>query len=378
MPMTESSWTSRAMECLYQLADYSYVNMCLTHSSSHRSLYYGGAGIAYAFWKAACHLEDPEWLHHARLWIDNVDAAPEDDRMLRIPEKPNEPIQIQIHDSFFLGNRGVSFTQLLIAHSEDNPMQYERALSAFTAPERERLSKQELFQGIAGRLIGCALLFSETNDERLREHGNSLAKDLISTAQVRGTMDPWRDNHRLGLAHGRGGNLYALLLWSQEARHAPPDWLLESLGKFARSGREQKHGAAWPTDERNERRYMNTWCNGAPGLILLWCLAYRYYGETVFLETARSAAEYCINEPDPLVGNICCGAAGVSYALLSLHAIDSGGPWRNHALRYATLAIKGMMDSHYRLSLYRGLAGIVCLMLDMANPEEALQPVIQA
>jgi hypothetical protein len=122
---------------------------------------------------------------------------------------------------------------------------------------------------------------------------------------------------------------------------------------------------------------MNSWCNGAPGLILLWSLAFSLYEDPLFIETARATGEYCIHQPDHKVGYLCCGAAGVSYALLSLNRIDPGGPWLSNAAHYSDLAIKGLMDKHCRLSLYRGLAGVVCLMLDMENPEEAMQPAVE-
>lgn len=35
------------------------------------------------------------------------------------------------------------------------------------------------------------------------------------------------------------------------------------------------------------------------------------------------------------------------------------------------------MIAGYRLGLYTGLAGVVCLMLDMMEPEEARQPGFQ-
>ena len=375
--MTKSKWMSKAMDGLGELAECSFKNMCLIHHPPYRSLYVGGAGIAYTFWKAACLLDEPEWLHQARFWIDHVAAAPEDDRIQKLPEDPKEVFKIQIKDSLFFGNRGVSFTQALIAHSEDNPLLFKRALKAFTAPESERLTVQELMQGIAGRLIGCALLFAETGEERLKEHGDSLAEDLLGTAKVSKGITPWQDNHLLGLAHGRAGNYYALLLWSKETGYLLPEWIFTGLKEYAESGRKQDFGISWPIDERNEKKYMNSWCNGAPGLIHLWSLAYRLYEDPLFLETARESAEYSIHQRDHAMGHICCGAAGVSYALLSLNRIDPDGEWLSHTSHYFDLAVNGLMDKHSRLSLYRGLAGIVCLILDMENPEEAMQPVVE-
>ena len=100
--MTKSVKIIKAEEKLRELAQYSYKNMCLIHSPPYRSLYAGGAGIAYTFWRAACLLDEPEWLHHARFWIDHVVAAPEDDpnikpvsleEVIRVFKENNEKIK---------------------------------------------------------------------------------------------------------------------------------------------------------------------------------------------------------------------------------------------------------------------------------------------
>jgi len=365
------------MQGLQELAAYSYKNMCIIHVPPYRSLYAGGAGIAYTFWKAACCLDEPEWLHHARFWIDHVAAAPDDDRIVALPEKPDETVEFQIKDSFFLGNRGVSFVQALIANSEDDPLLFKRALKTFTAPESRRLAVQEFFQRIAGNLVSCTLLLSETGDERFKKHGDSLAEDLLSTAKASNGVNPWKNNPLLGLAHGRAGNYYALLLWAKETGYSLPEWILAGLREYAQSGRKRDYGISWPIDERDEESYMNSWCNGAPGLILLWSLAYSFYKDTLFLETAKAASEYVIHRSERAVGHLCCGAAGISYAFLSLNRIDPDCPWLNHAINYADSAVNGLMDKNVLLSLYRGLAGVICLMLDMGNPKEARQPALE-
>jgi hypothetical protein len=347
------------------------------HHPPYRSLYIGGAGIAYTFWKAACLLDDPEWLHHARFWIDHVAAAPEDNPSAPHPENAGRVTEYAISDSFFLGNRGVAFVQALVAHAEDNPTSLKRATRGLTAPEGKRLEVQELFQGISGRLLACALLEAEIGDDSFREHGDSLATDLIETANFSVGSVPWRSNHALGLAHGRAGNYYALLHWSKETGYSLPDWILPSLRQYAQLGQRRAHGMSWPVDDRNESRHMNTWCNGAPGLVFLWTQAYSLFGDDLFLETARAAAEYALHEPDHRIAGLCCGAAGMTYALLALNRADPKRPWLDHAHHYCDLAVEGAADIHARLSLYRGSAGVACLLLDMLEPDEAMMPALE-
>lgn len=372
--MSGSKWKERALDRLGTLAECSFKSFKLIHRPPYRSFNSGATGIAYTFWKAACILDDPEWLHHARFWIDHVDATPEDDSIVEMPEQEGSTAEIQVEDSFYHGNRGVRFVQALIAYAQNDSRCFNNAVDKFVKPEKKRLEVQEMLQGIAGRLVGCAVLLNETGIEFFEEHGNALAGDLIGSARISGDGIPWGNNHRLGLAHGRAGNYYALLVWSKVSGRKLPDWVLDELVKYADSGTKQEHGISWPIDERYPDRYMNSWCNGAPGLLHLWSLAYRVYGEPVFLETARKTGEFCVHLEDYAFGHICCGAAGVSYGLLSLNSIDPDGPWLDHTTRYAEIAFGGKLITQYRLSLYTGSAGIACLMLDMERPESAEQP----
>jgi len=376
--MKNSKWKSAALSGLRELAEYSYDKLLLIHSPPHRSISYGGAGIAYAFWKAACVLDSPEWLNQARFLIDHVAAAPEDGRLAKLPLHEAGEFDVQVEDSLFYGNRGLQFAQILIGHAEDNPNLYEKALKLFISPESKRMKQQELLQGIAGRLIGCALLYRQTALTDLKSYGDALAADLMETANISDHNIPWADNHRLGMAHGRAGNYYALLRWSAESGYKLPEWVYNGLHDYAVSAIPQKHGISWPIDEREESRYMNSWCNGAPGLILLWELAYRTSNnDPLFLDTALAAGEYCVHLGAYSYGHLCCGAAGVSYAMLCLNRINPEGPWLEHAYRFAEQARQGLMIKHWRMSLYHGLAGVICLMLDLDNVQEAQQPIME-
>jgi len=374
---TDRGWRAQAQVRLEELDTCSYPALCHLHGTPHRSLYTGGAGIAYVFWRAACRLQEPHWLHQARSWIDRVEASPEDERRMSTPDDPGQAIDIRVKDSFFLGNRGVVFAAALIANAEDNAEMLRQTRKAFCAPPAEPDDVEELFRGTAGQLVGSVLLLKETGEEPLRKHALTLARDLLATARPGAGGRPWPGNHRLGLAHGRAGNYYALLLCARETDLSLPDWIHAALCDFAASGRPQNRGVRWPVDERREGRFVDTWCNGAPGLIMLWSLAYEVYHDPLFLATARATGEYCVQRRAPRVGTLCCGAAGTCYAFLSLHRIDPGGPWLERAIEHAHLALQTPCDRYYRLSLYRGTAGLVCLLMDMEDPAEAAMPLLE-
>jgi eukaryotic-like serine/threonine-protein kinase len=375
--MSRGSRTAQGIAVLEELARCSFPLMCTIHRSPFRSLYAGGAGIAYALWRAACLLGEPEWLHLARAWIDQAAAAPLDEPSITTPDDPKHSVAVHVQDSFYLGARGVWFVQSLVAHAEDNPLMLREARKAFTSPSLEEVREQELLQGIAGRLVGCTLLWRETGEAPLEKHARVLAQDLLSAAGVPADTTPWADNHRLGLAHGRAGNFYALLLWAKETGSELPEWVGAGLRQLAAAAKERSHGISWPVDDRGEDRYMDTWCNGAPGFVHLWSLAYQLYHDPLYLTLAKQAGEYCAYRRRQMVGTLCCGAAGYSYAFLRLHCMDPGGPWLDHARRHADIAAQSRMDPYARLGLFRGLAGLACLLLDLENPREARLPALE-
>jgi serine/threonine-protein kinase len=371
--MNREAYLEKARKGLAHLASHSFENYRLVQSPPYRSFNFGAAGVAYLFWKAACLLEETDWLHYARLWIDHVLAAPEDDPEILDPDRGRVVHRLQVRDSFYYGNRGVYFVQALIAHAEDDPRALASGLRAFNEESTGGLKDEELLEGMAGRLVGCALLYRETGLDALKTFGDGLAKALEETAAT-GDGVPWETNPRLGLAHGRAGNYYGLLVWAHAAGYEPPGWVWQGLERYAGSGVRHGRGVSWPVSVQDESAYMNSWCNGAPGLVHLWALAYRLTENPLYLETARKTAAYAADQPDHRIAHLCCGAAGAAYGLLALHRVDPGGDWLAQAEKQAALCLEGVLEPEWHLSLYKGEAGRTSLMLDLAYPSEARQP----
>lgn len=372
--MNRSKWKEKALKSLENLSDCSFDNFKIIHKPPYRSLNSGAPGIAYTFWKAACLLEDPRWLHLALFWTNRIAATPEDDSSIKLPEAEGAIAEIDVENSFYHGNRGVHFVEMLTTYAQNDVQHFEIAMNRFAKPETKKHKIQDLLQGRAGRLVGSTILYRETGEDFFVEYGNEIAESLIESAGIPESNVPWGTNPLLGMAHGRAGNYYALLFWAKASGFELPDWFKEKTMEFAESGIEREHGISWPIDVRNSDNYMDSWCNGAPGMLHLWTLAYELYREELFLDTARKTGEYCIHKEDYPLGHLCCGASGASYGLLSLDRIDPDGPWLDHAERFAEMASTAKFISIYQLGLYTGLSGLTCLMLDMAHHESAAQP----
>lgn len=375
--MGNSVWKEKALRGLKQLSQCSYDGFHLLHGKPYRSLNIGATGIAYTFWKAACVLEDPHWLHHARFWIDHILDSPEDDREVGVSESEGHIIRLMVKDSLHHGNRGIQLVKILISYSQADDYHLNHFITRFEAPPFEEQEIQDLLQGTPGRLIGFAIMYDEMGYQYIKENGHKTAEDLLNTADFSSSKPLWANNRYLGMAHGRGGILYSLLFWSRVSGYKLPGRIVNELKRHAEFGIEQKYGLRWPIKDNNRESFMDSWCHGTPGQLHLWSLAYQLYEDAFFLQTARRAGEFLIHRSEYQRGHVCCGAGGVSYALLALNKIDPGGPWLKHAVRYAEMAERTKLIPGFRLGLYTGLAGIVCLMLDMMNPAEARQPAFQ-
>jgi lantibiotic modifying enzyme len=369
---------SQTRERFNKLSEYSFESMKMIHLPPYRSLYFGGSGVAYAYMRAACAFDDPEWLHQARFWIDHVEAAPQDSSVMEVQEHPEEDVKLEIGDSLFFGNPGVYFAKALVAKTLDNQEMLNQAVKDYIQPEHEITFQSEIMQGLAGQLMGCAALLEETGRKDLRDYGDHLFEDMLKTADGTKSAPSWREALHLGMAHGRAGNLYALLRWTEQTSRRLPEWVLEDLEHLRSMAITKGSGTTWPMLANKKDNTMDTWCNGAPGLIHLWCLAYKIYGHTEFLEAAREAGDYIIGQPAYFIGHLCCGAAGVCYAFIRLNRTDPSEKWVKQINRSAREAAGGSIDTNCRIGLYRGESGIACLMLDMHFPDFARQPVMEA
>ena len=375
---TETSiWREKALKGLKKLSGLRFENFSALHNPPYRSLNNGATGIAYTFWKAASALDDPEWLHHARLWIDHVAALPDDDRIVGLPEGDGDTAEIEIEDSLFHGNRGVQFVKMLVSYAQADDYNANKFLRRFEKPTARKRDVQDLLQGIPGRLVGFSILYDETGYDYLGEKGAEVAGELLGTADQSPGGALWGNNAYLGMAHGRGGILYSLLFWAKVSGYTLPGSIIDEARRHTSFGIEQEHGLRWPIREDKPDAFMDSWCHGTPGQLHLMTLAYEITGDTFFLETARKAGDYMAHIKEYTLGHLCCGAAGAAYGLLSLNRIDPEGPWLDHATRFAGMAERAKPIARFRLGLYTGLAGIVCLQLDMVNPMDARQPAFR-
>jgi Lanthionine synthetase C-like protein len=210
-------------------------------------------------------------------------------------------------------------------------------------------------------LNALLIVYREIPDDGLRALADTLAEDLLASARTDGG---WATLPKLCLAHGRAAAAHALLGWSLALRRELPAWFHDELVRLSSDiDREGRMGAPAGMDALTA-----AWCNGAAGLVLLWARAYEATGDAAHRRRAQAAARYVAKKTRG-PGDLCCGLAGSSFALLAMDRIEPDRGWDARALKMAALAVDKMVErtNEFPNGLF-GFPGIICLARDLASP----------
>jgi serine/threonine-protein kinase len=300
------------------------------------TLAHGGAGTAYALWRLG-------QAARARAWI----AASLADRSRTAFDPSTRGFD---RGSILYGRAGLRWLEARLGGRSR-----ARAVAGYMRQARAGADHAEHASGRAGQLAASRLLLAERDDAIVRAHGCELASALLGRLRAR-TRTPWQPLDAVGFAHEWPGVIHAVLAWLIAAPEAVPGWLADSVRDLA---------AAWSPDVTRVPDLAASWCNGAAGTVLLWCQAHDAIGGSRFLEAARAAGERALAAPR-VTSDLCCGDAGVAYALLALARIDRrrAATWRARAIALAVRAIREPV-LRWPSGLYRGHPGVVCLALDL-------------
>jgi hypothetical protein len=306
---------------------------------------YGRGGIAYTLLKAGTLRADRELVRAAMRW------AAAGIRSGRRSHRRGWP-----RSSFSLGLTGLHALHALAARAAGDEATCRRELVRFVdSARRARGSSIELFQGMAGRLAGAAIVMRDLPDPGVRALGDELAARILERIEAGDAQLAPK-----GLAHGYPGVALGLLGWQAVARSLPEDALARAVA------------AAHPYDvsELVERRQMD-WAHGHAGMALLFARAYVVLGDPRFLAWARQAAA----EARVLPGGgllLLDGATGIAYGMLAVAAADPDGPWRDTAWQIAgQIFARIEAPAGNPFGLWGGLGGVCCLALDLLHETSA-------
>lgn len=363
-----------AFQYLDELRSLSFEELRMTQNPPYASAAFGAAGISYALLRSARQYRDPDLLSLSANWIGRaVEALGAPDALYA----PDQDVTLKRvgRCSLYFSEMGVHLVQALVAHALDAEVMagdagrgLSRCFSGFIkSPARD------MFLGRPGCLVAAAVLLSETGSANFRRRGavfmDAIINDAFVDVQPGRPRVPWATRGNLGLAHGRAGIYFSLLQWALISESPLPAWLPDGLRKLLREGIQTKSGLDWPIRSGSGHpEFMDSLCNGAPGIAMTFARAYERYPDQDFLAGARAAGTRVIRDASEFA-NICCGAAGRAYALLSVARIDPGGPWRSAAIETAARSLIRRRQSGSLHGLLKGQSGNLCLALDLIRTD---------
>uniref|UniRef100_A0A7S2KT96 Uncharacterized protein n=1 Tax=Zooxanthella nutricula TaxID=1333877 RepID=A0A7S2KT96_9DINO len=161
-----------------------------------------------------------------------------------------------------------------------------------------------------------------------------------------------------------------------------PKWRSRMLDTLDRLGEARSRNGNWPSTCGEQGDHLVHFCHGAPGMVWLYCKAFSVFGDQRFLDYATAAAQtvwqYGILRKGP---GLCHGVAGNGYALLEMFRATGDSLWLARAKHFASrMLAKDVVDASRtpdsQWSLFEGLAGTLCFLLDLrSSPSAAALPL---
>ena len=343
----------------------------------------GAAGIAYALYRIAMVRDEAGLLSAADLWAaralrESTREGAFDNPSLELTTDVTGPV------TPFHTLSGVHAVRALIGHSMGDFVTAQNAVDAFLRTAGTPCANLDVTLGRSGVLLGCALLLEALPDNplmnrrALTDFGNMVLSEIWAEVETYRAIPDCTELTFLGVAHGWAGLLYAALRWHEAAGAALPASVPARLGQLAALAEPVGAGARWKrTTGSGHRDYWSGWCNGTAGFVHLWTRAHRVFRDEAYLNLAEQAARHSWEAAEP-IGDLCCGLAGRSYAMLALYKHTGDALWRRRAQDLGVQAARCIPTALLHDSLYKGDIGVALLAADLACPEAAAMPFFES
>ncbi|XP_055338178.1 lanC-like protein 3 homolog [Paramacrobiotus metropolitanus] len=305
-------------------------------------------------------------------------------------------------DGFLIGAPGVFVVGALFYHATGEVEKAEQCLLTFAdfcknvdSIKHHKSSGDELFSGRAGYLAGLLELWKVfPNHEILKSIDVKAIVEAIihsgrkySKKQRLEDVSPLYfyhfDSDYLGHAHGASFILQMLLSFlpvlkqisgAEEDIKKSIDYL---IGQHDKSGNFPPVFGEKRLDPHDELVH---WCHGAPGVIYMVAKAYMVYKDKKYLDVCELSAD-CIWKKGLLRKGpgICHGIAGNGYAFLIMYRLTGQAEYYYRAQSFADIMFHAKVQEKSRTpdhpySLFEGVAGSACFLVDLVNPEHAQFP----
>lgn len=359
-------------------------------------LYVGIGGIAYMYYHlskiAALSDKRQEFLKKGLEYISAAERYTNETRI-------REPADLT---GFLLGYAGIHAVAAALykevgdtRKEEKHLSDYQRIATVCKPVDFLPCGGDELFVGRAGYICG-ALWLEKAEGRKVASDKdiNDLCMSIVESGRRnaeshRRPPSPlaysYYDTEYLGAAHGWSAILLYLLscpnFLAQSANVMP--YIKGSVDSIL-SLQGENGNFPCAMDEvqykRAESDELVHWCHGAPGVVYLMGKAYLIWKEDKYLQSCLKCGELVWNKGLLKKGpGICHGVAGNGYVFLLLYRLTGDNKHLHRALRFAEFMFtpefhKGAHTPDSPYSLYEGLAGTVCYLGDLLQPEKAAFP----
>ncbi|XP_012140106.1 lanC-like protein 2 isoform X1 [Megachile rotundata] len=339
------------------------------------SVYTGTAGIAYMFFQYGKCFNEPAYIDEATELLRICVSKFRGKREVTFLTGIVGPIALSAVILNAQGNRDE-------AH---NMISKIKSLSTYVLDECSDLP-DELLYGRAGYLFSLLFINSNISPHPIEDE---LIKQVIALIIKSGNvysasrkfksplMYAWHDSEYIGGAHGLAGILYMLLQARQYLTESQLTRDIKPALDFLQNLRYPSGN--FPSSIGSHTDKLVHWCHGAPGMPMLFSLAYEIFQDNQYLNTALQCGEVVWARGLLKKGyGICHGVAGNAYTFLSLFQQTKDIKHLYRAARFAEWCMdygKNQVRSPDRpFSLFEGLAGTIYFLIDMQHPATAKFP----
>lgn len=358
-----------------------YVNLIIQNSRPSKKdssdLYVGTSGIAFMFWKISQSVmrDEIEACKLAKLYSDCSVKAVETSRR-------KEPIGL------LCGDAGVYVTAAAVNASRGESNEHDlkklmEGISSFEDPRYLENGQDEMLVGRCGFLLGLRWLERVLHHEiipadewqRLNsiivESGRTYAK---SSKKKVALMYQYHGREYLGAAHGISAILFALLMNPLDRKD------LQDVKSMIDEILKMQNDGNFPCHFNKPDSHLVHWCHGAPGVFYLMAKAYKIFGSQEYLNSCIKCGDLIwkvgLLKKGP---GICHGIAGNGYVHLLLFRLTGDTKHFYRAVKFAEFLesdvfIRESQTPDRPFSLFEGIAGTVCFLIDLLQPEKAEFP----
>eukprot|EP01097_Dermamoeba_algensis_P010538 TRINITY_DN7851_c0_g1_i1.p1 TRINITY_DN7851_c0_g1~~TRINITY_DN7851_c0_g1_i1.p1 ORF type:complete len:432 (-),score=119.79 TRINITY_DN7851_c0_g1_i1:38-1333(-) len=376
-------------------------------SKYSKDLYLGTSGMAFAFWRVSQSIlleekqktEKQTSSSQKQVSLSSLISYDEAISLAQkfLPSKSNLGSDPELDVSLLCGSAGILLTSALISSSEKKSEDTNNILKEYLSLQSYCLNSKhpEILYGKAGYLFGIQMLekIPETKQlldpsikkliDSLIQQGRDTSKKLFpSSSHLLPLMWAWYGESYIGAAHGLMGILYVLLHFEYCCSEPTIrkdiiksiDWLLSI---------KQANGN-WPVvlDETEPSPQVH-WCHGAPGAVFLFAKAAEVFKEKKYFHAAVGAAEFVYKFGLLKKGpGLCHGIAGNGYVFVYMYQKTKEAKWLSMAYSYANFIFSDVGQTlwsvpDHPLSLFEGLAGTLCFIVDLIHPQHSAFPFFQ-